>query len=146
MKKLLSIILWVVGILVLIAGAGGIAYHLGYTRGVVENPVVAEQLQTWQNQSNNLASPYSFRGNDGSMMFRGHTPLMLQGRHFGLNLLFVGLGFLFLAFLFFGAMRFFFFRHMMHPYGPWHGHMPPWAQQPAPQAPAQPEPPKATDK
>ncbi|MEW6504335.1 MAG: hypothetical protein ACOYXO_10375 [Chloroflexota bacterium] len=147
MKKPISIVLRVVVFLALLAVVGRAAFGIGYARGVTESPAIAEQVQSWQNKTDNVPGIYAFPGYAGPMMRGGYSPLMMQRGHFGFNPIAGFLGFLFLAFVFFGVMRLVFFRRMMHNNEPWHGHMPPWVQQqPAPQSPAQPEPPQTENK
>ena len=148
MKKSLSITLKILGVLILLAIVGGAAFRIGYGRGAADSPAIAAQIQTWQDKTDKVPAPYPFYNYPGQMMRGGHAPFLMpfgRGGFFSIGRL---LGFLFLAFLFFGALRFLFFRRMMHHHGHghWHGHMPPWAQQPTPQAPAQPENPQGEAK
>lgn len=141
-KRPISIVLRVLGVLLVLGVVAGGAFRFGYGQGVAESPAIAEQIQAWQ-KSGTAPAPFYGPGFRGMMMHGGFSPFMHRGPSF-----FGGfLGFLFLAFLFFGLMRMFFFRPWMHHQGPWHGHMPPWAQQPpTPPAPSQPETPQGENK
>jgi hypothetical protein len=146
MKKPFSIVLRILGVLLLLAIVGGGAFRFGYTRGVADSPAIAKQMESWQANNNTLPAPYAMHGYPGPWMQGGYAPYWMPRGHFGFNPLAGLLGLIFFAFLFFGTMRMLFFRRMLHHHGPWQGHMPPWAQQAAPQAPAQPETPQEDKK
>ncbi len=137
MKKPFSIIVRVVLALILFSLVGFTGYRAGYSQGVANSPAIAEQMKAWQSQAETQPiAPHGFRDFDGPFTRGGYyPPVAFMGRgHF--NPLGGLLGLLLLAFVFFGVMRMAFFRGMMHRFGPWQGHMPPWAAQPPAPAPA----------
>jgi hypothetical protein len=141
MRKPFWIVLRVLFVLLLLAVASFGAFRFGYTRGVAESPAIAQQMQAWRENAPAVA-PAPFY--PAPMMY-GYGYPMAYGHPFGFNPLgglFTFLTFLFFASLFFGFIRMLFFRRMMHHHGPWRGHMPPWAQQPA----GQPENPQPENK
>lgn len=158
------IVFRVIGLLLaigLLFGVGFGAFRAGYARGVAESPAIAEALAQGLPEGS-AVTPFQ-RGFGGPMMYHGYGygyaghPHM-WGPHFGFFPLGGLLGFLFMAFLFFGLLRLVFFRrHWAWAHAHWHGHhgpeggTPPWArggpQQPAPDAPAaQPEKPQDENK
>jgi hypothetical protein len=149
------IVLRVIGALLLVAlmaGGAFAAYRFGYAQGVAQSPAVAEALA--QGLKNGAAVPFQ-RGFGGPMMYGYGYPMGMWGHH-GFFPFGGILGFLFMAFLFFGLLRLVFFRPHFGWHGHWHGREwggPPWMHgdpqqpgQPGSEAPAQPETPKSENK
>ena len=124
MKKTLTIVFGVLGVILVLALIGGGMFRFGYTRGLVDSPAIAEQMQTWQSQAPAAPAPYFYRG-----FYAPYSPI----GHFGFHPLRGVFGFLVFAALFFFVMRILFFRRMMH-HRAW-GHRPFCAYPPDPQAP-----------
>jgi hypothetical protein len=124
------IIFRVIGVLLvlgLLFGGGFAAYRFGYNQGVAQSPAIADALA--QGLKNGSAVPFH-RGFDGPMMpGYGYGFAPMRGPHFGFFPFGGILGFLFMAFLFFGLLRLIF-----RPHWGWHR---PWMHQGGPQQPGQ---------
>ena len=122
MSKTTSIILRVVGVILLVAIAAGVAFQFGYRLGVSNSPAIAEQMGKWLDKTGELPAPYAYRGMANPMPGYGYyAPFMAYGMGFHPIGRLVGI--LFTVFLVFGALRLIFFRPWMH--HSWHHHMHP---------------------